>query len=422
MAERSIDVLLVGGGIASASAAAELREQGFDGTIVLASREQDPPYHRPPITKGYLQGRETREQALVHPAEWYEQNGVGLLTRTSVMALDPVTRTAKLGKQEVAFDRALLATGAMARRLDAEGAHLEGIHYLRALGNADALRRGAERAERIAIVGGSYVATEVAASLAARGRPCTLIMQEQTTLERSFGRTVGRFAQDLLETHGVEVLGGQSVVRFEGEGQNEEARVAGVVTDTGQRVPADLVVIGVGAVPDVMLARRSGLDLGASGGVLCDAQLRTSVPKLFAAGDMCEYDSRLHGRRMRIEHEEVAAAQGRTAARNMLGAEEAFEEVPYFWSDLADWATLEYVGPAAEWDEEIVCGQPADGRFTVWYLERGRLVAALALGHPEHLDLARSLLRRRTDLAPHRRALADADGVLDTLAETMAVR
>ena len=404
---RAVDVLLVGGGIASASAAAELREQGFRGSILLASRELDPPYHRPPITKGYLQGQEPREQAFIHPPQWYQDNDIELMTRTSVMDLDPEAKTAKVGKEDIAFNHALLATGAMVRRLSVDGAQFEGIHYLRALGNADALRGDLAGAQRLVVVGGSYIATEVAASLASLGRPCTLVMQEAVTLERSFGEHAGQYVQDLLEEHGVRIVAGETVVGFAGERDGDKARVAAVLTERGTRIPADLVVIGSGAVPDVMLARRSGLELGETGGVACDARLRTSAHDVFAAGDMCEYDSALHGQRMRIEHEEVAAGQGRTVARNMLGAEEPFEEIPYFWSDLADWATLEYVGAATNWDEEILRGSPRNGCFTVWYLMKGRLAAALAVGNPGDLDIARSLMRVRADLGSHRAALTD---------------
>lgn len=409
-------MLLIGGGVASAAAATELRERGFGGSIVLASRELDPPYHRPPITKGYLQGREAREQAFVHPPEWYAANDVELLTRASVSDLDPPAKTAKVGKEQVEYGQALVATGAMVRRLPVDGAQYDGIHYLRALGNADSLRRGLDGKQRIVVVGGSYIATEVAASLASLGRPCTVVMQESVPLEGSFGAHAGGYVRALLEAHEVRVLAGETVTGFAGDGDGDDARVTAVLTESGARVPADIVVIGSGAVPDVMLARRSGLKLGDSGGVACDAQLRTSAPGVFAAGDMCEYDSALHGRRVRIEHEEVAAAQGRTAARNMLGGDETFEEVPYFWSDLADWATLEYVGAATGWDEEIVRDdEQDDDRFTVWYLTKGRLVAALAVGNPKHLDVARSLLRARADLGPHRASLADPSADLRTL-------
>ena len=390
MSERDVDVLLIGGGIASASAAQELRAGGFDGSIALATREQDPPYHRPPITKSYLQGREDRASTLVKPESWYRDNDVELLVRTPVMELDTQARTAKAGRELLRFDQALVATGAMVRRLRAAGAQRDGIHYLRALGNADALRDDVSGAERIAIVGGSYIATEVAASLTLLGKRCTLVMQESLPTERGFGPAVGRYVHDLLASHGVELLGNAECVEFAGEG--EEGRVQAVVCEDGRRVEADLVVVGVGATPDVMLARKAGLELGESGGVACDGALRTSAAGIFAAGDMCEYDSVVHGRRLRIEHEEVAAAQGRHVARTMLGAEEPYAEIPYFWSDLADWTTLEYVGPAASWDDEVVRGDPASGSFSVFYVDGGRVVAALAVDRAADLDAARSFI------------------------------
>jgi 3-phenylpropionate/trans-cinnamate dioxygenase ferredoxin reductase subunit len=390
VSDRDVDILLIGGGIASASAAAELRAGGFDGSIVLVTREQDPPYHRPPITKGYLQGREERASALVHPPSWYADNDVELLTRTPVMDLATGARTAKLGREVVGFGQALVATGAMVRRLRAEGAQREGIHYLRALGNADALREDVARAERVAVVGGSYIATEVAASLTLLGKRCTLVMQEQLPTERGFGPVAGAFVRDVLASHAVKIVAGADVVEFAGEG--EEGRVAAVVCADGRRVDADIVVVGVGAIPDVMLARKAGLELGETGGVACDSRLRTSVEGIFAAGDMCEYDSVVHGRRLRIEHEEVAAAQGRHVARAMLGSERPYSEVPYFWSDLADWTTLEYVGPAGAWDEEIVRGDPASGSFSVFYLDGGRVAAALAVGRGDDLEAARSFI------------------------------
>jgi len=391
VSERTIDVLLIGGGIASASAAAELRERGFEGSIVLATRELDAPYHRPPITKGYLQGSEDRDSTLIHPEDWYAEHDVQLLTRTSVMNVDLDARTAKLGKEEVRFEQALVATGAMVRRLQVDGAQRDGIHYLRTLGNADALRKDVDDAERIVIIGGSYIATEVAASLTLLGQRCTLVMQEQLPTERSFGPVAGQFVADLLTAHGIEIVAGAEVVEFAGEGE-DDAPITAVVCEDGRRIDADLVVIGVGALPDVMLARKIGLELGDSGGVACDRRLQTSVEGIFAAGDMCEYDSVLHGRSVRIEHEELAAAQGRAAARAMLGSDEPFADVPYFWSDLADWATLEYVGAAPSWDEEIVHGDPAAGEFSVWYVVADRLVGALTVGRSSDLDLARELI------------------------------
>jgi hypothetical protein len=219
-------------------------------------------------------------------------------------------------------------------------------------------------------------------------------MQESLTLERHFGGRVGGFFQRVLEEHGVDVVGPDEVERFEGDG-----RVQRVITKGGRSLPADAVVCGVGAIPDVMLARKSGLDLGGLGGVRTTAQLETSMPGLYAAGDMCEYESTIHGRLMRIEHEEVAAAQARTAARNMVGPDRSpHEVVPYFFSDLADWASLEYVGPAPSWDEEVVRGALDDGDFTVFYLRDRRVEAALTVGRSADLDEARRLIVSREQL------------------------
>jgi len=389
MADRAVDILLVGGGIASAMAAATLREDGFDGSILLVGREPHPPYHRPPASKEYLRAEQDADDALIHPGDWWEQHGVELLTRTSVLELDTEGRAAKLStKEEVGFDRALVATGAMVRRLQVDGAQLQGIHYLRALGNADAIRADAQGAGRVVCVGGSYIASEVAASLTSIGRRVTMIMQEGDPLERTFGPEAGAFFRRVLEEHGVEVVGGDEVERFEGS-----ERVEAVLTQGGRELEAQAVVCGVGAIPDVMLARKSGLSLGKLGGVLCDSRLRTSADGVFAAGDMCEYESVVHGRFVRIEHEEVAAAQGRTVARNMLGADVPHDEVPYFFSDLSDWTSLEYVGPAFEWDAEEIEGSIDEGAFSVLYRDGDAVRAMLSVGGFGDLDRARELIK-----------------------------
>lgn len=389
MADMRVEHLLVGGGIAGASAAKALREHGAEGEILLVARELDAPYHRPPITKGYLRGSEARPDVAIVPAEWWAENSVELRTRTSVMELDVEERTAKLStKQTVEFGSALIATGAMVRRLMVDGSQLDGIHYLRALGNADALRADVEVAERVVIVGGSYVGCEVAASLTELGKSCTVVMQEQVPLERGFGGQAGAFFARVLAEHGVELRGSADVEAFEGD-----ERVTTVLLASGESIAADAVVCGVGATPDVMLARKSGLALGELGGVLCDATLQSSARGIYAAGDMCEYDSKVHGRVMRIEHEDVAAQQGETAARNMLGAGESHVAVPYFFSDLSDWVSLEYVGPAARWDREVVRGSLDDGDFSIFYLDGEHVAGALSVGRSADLEEARELLR-----------------------------
>jgi 3-phenylpropionate/trans-cinnamate dioxygenase ferredoxin reductase component len=413
MAARKVDYLLIGGGLASANCARWLREEGADGEVLLVGREPDPPYNRPDCSKGYLRGEETREEPLFRPNEWWSEQNVELATRTSVTGLDLETRTATLSnKDEVAFGQALLATGANVRRLNVSGCELEQIHYLRTLGNADAIREGVADAEEVVLIGGSYIACEVAASLTLLGKSCTLVMQEQTTLERGFGQRAGRFVQELLEAHGVRLHGEDELERFEGDG-----RVAKVISRGGLELAADAVVVGAGVTPDVQLAQKAGLELGERGGVRCSSRLQSSVPGVYSAGDICEYDSVVHGgAAVRLEHWDVAFNHGKTAALNMLGRDVPHEVVPYFYSVLGDWGELEYVGPAHTWDEEILRGSFADGSFTNWYLEGGVLKAALTFGRSDDLDAARRLIVAGSALDdPQRAALGDLDADLAAL-------
>jgi 3-phenylpropionate/trans-cinnamate dioxygenase ferredoxin reductase subunit len=412
MSTREVDYLLIGGGLASANCAFWLRESGAEGEILVVGREPDRPYNRPECSKGYLRGEETRVETEVRPPEWWEEASVELLTRTSAMSLDAGTRTAKLSdKQEVSFGGALIATGANVRRLNVPGCELEQIHYLRTLGNADAIRAGVADAERVVLIGGSYIGCEVAASLSLMGKKATIVMQEDATLERGFGKHAGRFFQELLESHGVTVHGPDGLERFEGDG-----RVAKVVTTNGLELPAEAVVIGAGVTPDIALAKRAGLEIGERGGVKCSSRLETSAPGIFAAGDIAEYDSPLHDGHVRIEHWDVAFNHGKTAALNMLGQDVPHDVVPYFYSVLGNDGELEYVGPAYGWDQEIVRGSYENRDFTTWYLKEGRVLAALTWGRSDDLEHARRLISARSVLDEGARAkLSDLDSDLAML-------
>jgi 3-phenylpropionate/trans-cinnamate dioxygenase ferredoxin reductase subunit len=407
--ERDVDFLIVGGGMAGAHCAAELRRRGAEGSVLIVGREPEPPYERPPLSKEYLRGEAERADAYVNPPSWYEENGVELRTGANVMSLDAERRRAKLqGGEEVSFGSALLATGAMVNILRLEGAENEGIHYLRAYGNSDAIRADAEGAERVVLVGGSYIGTEVAASLTARGARCTIVMMEDVALSRTFGEAAGRWFQARLEEHGVEILGGEELQAFEGDG-----RVRSVLTKSGRSIECDAVVVGAGVRPDTMLAQRAGLDV--DGGIVCDERLQTSAAGIYAAGDCCSYRSVVHGRRIRVEHWDVAMQQGMYAARAMLGEEQPYDVVPYFFSDLADWTSLEYVGPAYEWDEEVWRGDPEGGEFSVWYLKDGRVAGALSVGRSEDLAEARRMLADRIDVSGAAEVIADADADLASI-------
>jgi 3-phenylpropionate/trans-cinnamate dioxygenase ferredoxin reductase subunit len=386
------EFVIVGGGPAGHSAAKTLCEEGAEGGVLLISRDPDPPYDRTAVTKGYLHGDTSHEGALLDAPDWYPQNGVDLRVRTSATKLDTGAKTLTLAdRSQVSYGKLLLATGANVHRLRIDGSALAGIHYLRTLRTADEVREDTADAGHVVLVGGSYIATEVAATLTSLGKRCTLVMQEEVTLERAFGKQAGGFFQRVLTDHGVEVHGGQEVARFEGEG-----RVSTVVTKSGERYEADAVVVGAGVAPDVTLARGAGLALGERGGVVVDSRLRASAPDVFAAGDIAEYESVIRGgERVRIEHWDVAEQQGRSAALSMLGRDHVHDAIPYFFSDLSDWASMEYVGPAYTWTEEIVRGSIEQGEFTIYYLEGDRLAAALTVGRSGDLDRARELLVSR---------------------------
>jgi 3-phenylpropionate/trans-cinnamate dioxygenase ferredoxin reductase subunit len=392
------EFVIVGGGPAGFNAAKTLREEGADGAILLVSRDPDPPYDRTAVSKGYLRGETSHDEVLLESPAWYAEHGVELHTRTSATKLDTAARTLTLAdRSTVEYGKLLLATGANVRRLRVEGGALEGIHYLRTLRTADEVRADAAGTEHVVLVGGSYIATEVAASLTAIGKRCTIVMQEEVTLERTFGKQAGGFFQRVLTEHGVAVHGGEDVARFEGDG-----RVAAVVTASGARFEAETVVVGVGVIPDVTLARGAGLAIGERGGVLVDSGLRASAEDVFAAGDIAEYE-REDGL-LRIEHWDVAEQQGRSAGLSMLGRDHVHDALPYFFSDLADWASMEYIGPAYSWTEEIVRGSLDDGEFTLYYLDGDQLAAALTVGRSDDLEQARELIASRAPV--DRQALA----------------
>jgi 3-phenylpropionate/trans-cinnamate dioxygenase ferredoxin reductase subunit len=412
VADRKVGFVLVGGGLAAANCARALRDSGADGDVVLVGREADLPYERPPLSKGYLRGTESREQALVRDGAWYERNDIEVLTRTSAMKLDLEARSIKLSnKQELEFDKLLLATGANVRRLNVPGVELEGIHYLRTFANADAIREDAA-GKRVVLIGGSYIAAEVASSLTELGSSCSLVMLEPVVLSRHFGPEAARFLHDVLEDHGIAIHGDDELERFEGT----DGRVTKVVTKAGRELEADAVVVGTGVVPDVMLARAAGIELGETGGIRVNSRLETAIDGVFAAGDVAEYESVVHDRRrIRVEHWDVAFNQGRTVALNMLDRGVDYDVVPYFFSDLSDWAAIEYVGPASAWDTEVVRGSPDAGSFIVFYLHAGRLLGALTVGRSEDLGQARRLIAAGAQLGDRLAELSDLSTNLEAL-------
>ena len=407
MADREVDFLLVGGGMASAHCAAELRKRGAEGSILLVGREPEPPYERPPLSKEYLRGEASREDAYVNPPGWYEENGVELLTGVNVMSLDPEARTAKLqGGEEVGFGKALLATGAMVNILRVEGAENEGIHYLRAFGNSDAIRADAEAAEHVVLIGGSYIGTEVAASLTREGRQVH---------DRDDG---GRGAlADLRRGRRPLVPGAARIARRHGPRRRGAGGLRGRRPGQGgadQERPGDRVRHGRrrrrrAPRRDARPARRARgrrrdrlrLEAGRP-------RPRASTPPATAAPTTASSTAGGCGSSTGTWRCSRACTPPATCSARTRD----YDVVPYFFSDLADWASLEYVGPAAEWDEEIWRGDRDAGEFSVWYLKDGRVAGALSVGRSEDLAEARRLLADGVDVSAARDAIADPDSDL----------
>lgn len=363
-------VVIVGGGLAGATAAFALRKQGFAGRVVLVSEEEAIPYERPPLSKGYLRGETSLEDAYVKPADEYVAQDIELMRGRRAARLDPAARRVTLHDGlELGYDALLIATGAAPRPLAVTRAYLHGLHYLRTAGDAHAVRKAAAEGEAIVVVGGGWVGAEVSASLRQMGHRVTMVSNLPRPLERVLGPEVADVYRSLHREHGVRLVHGR-VAALEGERRVEAVRLI-----DGRRLAADLVVAGVGAAPRLSLALRGGLELR-EGGIAVDARLRTSAPDVYAAGDVAAAWLPRYGRHLRVEHWDNAIRQARTAAANILGAEQIYDRVPYFYSDQYDLG-MEYRGYAPEWESVVIRGDVVARRFHAFWLTNGRVVAAM---------------------------------------------
>jgi 3-phenylpropionate/trans-cinnamate dioxygenase ferredoxin reductase subunit len=397
--------VIAGAGLAGAKAAQTLREEGFDGRVVLLGSERHRPYERPPLSKDYLRGEAARDTVYVHEAGFYADHDIELRTGTTVQALDTETREVVLADGErLRYERLLLATGARPRRLDLPGAHLAGVHELRTLDDADALREQLHGATRVVVVGAGWIGCEVAASARQMGAEVDVIEPLSTPLERVLGTEVGAVYDAIHAAHGVRIHPGRSVTRLEGNG-----RVRAVRTADGARFACDLVLIGVGVAPRAEIAQRAGLDV--SNGIVVDEYLQTSAPDVFAAGDVANAYHPLLDARIRVEHWANALNQGPAAARNMLGAQVAYERIPYFFSDQYD-VGMEYSGHAGAGDELVLRGDPSSGEFIAFWLRDGRVRAGMNVNVWDVSDALQELIRSgapvdRVGLADPAIALSD---------------
>ena len=399
--------VIVGAGLAGAKAAQTLREEGFDGRVVLVGAEQERPYERPPLSKDYLRGETERGTIYVHDEAFYAENEIELRPGRAATHLDTGSGDVALGDgTRLGYDRLLIATGAEPRRPAIPGATLDGVLYLRTVADSDALRARLDRGGRMVVVGAGWIGTEVAASARQRGMDVAVIDPHAVPLERVLGREVGAIYRDVHADHGVRMLLGTGVAAFEGSTAVERVR-----TSDGYVLYCDVVVVGIGVAPRVALAVEGGLSV--DDGIVVDDRLQTSAPNVFAAGDVAMAPYSHYSRRMRVEHWANALHQGPIAARNMLGLDDTFDRLPYFYSDQYD-VGMEYTGYARAWDRVVFRGDPGSHELIAFWLARGRVLAGMNVGVWDVADAIERLVR--SGIPIDERRLADPAVPLEDLA------
>jgi 3-phenylpropionate/trans-cinnamate dioxygenase ferredoxin reductase subunit len=398
--------VIVGGSLAGAKAAETLRQEGFDGRVVLVGAEEERPYERPPLSKDYLRGEVGREKVYVHDGSFYADHDIELRLGTTAIALDTSTNELSLGDGErLRYDRLLLATGSEPRRLAVPGAELDGVLYLRSVRDSDALRERLDRGGAAVVIGAGWIGAEVAASARQRGLEVTVVEPASVPLERVMGAEVGAIYRDIHTERGVRMLMGTGVEAFEGNRSVERVR-----TSDGRAIECDFVVVGVGVQPRTQLAAQAGLDV--DDGVLVDEQLETSAPGVFAARDVANAHHPFYGERIRVEHWANALHQGASAARNMLGRAEPYDRLPYFFSDQYD-VGMEYSGFAREWDRIAFRGDPSTREFIAFWLSGDHVVAGMNVNVWDVHEPIRRLIGERVVVDDER--LADPDVSIDKL-------
>jgi 3-phenylpropionate/trans-cinnamate dioxygenase ferredoxin reductase subunit len=401
--------VIVGASLAGAKAAEVLRLEGFGGRIVLIGEEPQRPYERPPLSKEYLRGEDGPDKAYVHDQGFYANHEIELRTSARVVAIDPTDAQVVLDDStSLRYDRLLLATGAVPRRVPIPGSDLPGVHYLRTMDDSERLSRAITPASRVVVVGAGWIGSEVAASARQIGAEVVLIERGRLPLERVLGPEVGAVYRDLHISHGVDFLSETRIDVIGGTRSVERVRTA-----TGRRIACDIVVIGVGAVPRVELAETAGILV--EDGIAVDERLETSVPGIFAAGDVAAAWHPFYQARIRVEHWANALHQGETAARNMLGLAAPYERLPYFFSDQYDLG-MEYTGYAPTWDKVVFRGDPGTRQFVAFWLFEGRVVAGMNANVWDVTGPIGELIRGRMPIDAA--CLADPDVPLEDLVGT----
>jgi 3-phenylpropionate/trans-cinnamate dioxygenase ferredoxin reductase subunit len=380
--------VVVGGGLAGAKAVEALRDQGFEGGLVLLAAEQHLPYERPPLSKSYLQTGEGLDEATVHTREWYTDHDVDLRLGTRVASIDRGAHEVGLeGGERLNYDRLLIATGSSPRRISLPGSDLEGVVTLRTIEDSDRLRAAFHEGARIVLVGGGWIGLEVAAAARMAGADVTVLEALDLPLVRVLGPTMAKVFADLHREHGVDLRTSVKVEGFEGEGA-----VSGVRLADGSVLPADLVVVGIGAAPNVELAEAAGLDV--DNGILVNAQGRSSDPDIFAVGDVASEDHPFLKRRVRVEHWANALNQPAAVASGMLDREGGYDELPYFFTDQYDLG-MEYIGLSDPSDDVVIRGDMAKREFIAFWLREWRVVAAMNVNVWDVVDDLKAIIRSR---------------------------
>ncbi|MEU1286056.1 FAD-dependent oxidoreductase [Kitasatospora sp. NPDC005856] len=407
---RERPIVIVGASLGGAKAAEALREAGYRGGIVLIGEEHERPYERPPLSKGYLQGKTPREKIHVHPPQWYAEHDVTLRLGTAVASIDPAGHTVTLADDgQVEYAKLLLTTGSVPRRLPVPGADLDGVLYLRRIEDSDRIKAALRPGARIAVIGAGWIGLEVAAAAREAGAEVTVLEALELPLLRVLGREVAQVFADLHREHGVDLRFGVKVTELTGE----DGTVSGVRLADGTTVAADAVVVGIGISPATGLAEAAGLEV--DNGVKTDQHLRTSDPDVYAAGDVANAYHPLFGRHVRVEHWANALNQPQTAARALLGQPDAvYDRVPYFFTDQYDLG-MEYVGYVEPdgYDRVVFRGDPATREFIAFWLSGGRVLAGMNVNVWDVTDPIRELVR--SGRVVDAEALADPDTPLEDL-------
>jgi 3-phenylpropionate/trans-cinnamate dioxygenase ferredoxin reductase subunit len=388
--------VVVGAGEAGGTAAASLREEGFDGDLVLLGAEPMPPYERPPLSKEYLRGES--EHVYVRPPVWYDDHEVDARFGTRAERVNVTDSVVELaGGETIPFDQVVVATGSRNRHPRIEGLEMPGVYDLRFAPDADAIREAAKNGSKAVMVGMGFIGAEVTASLRHLGLEATVIEATSKPMERVLGPELGGAIEALHRDHGVEMVFNDGAERFEGDGRFEA-----MVTREGRRIEGDFAVVGVGVEPVTDVA---GEGLPVDNGIPVDATLRTSTPNVWAIGDVARHDHPVFGP-IRVEHFDNAAKMGEHVARNMLGANEVFDDAHWFWSDQYD-ANIQMAGYATEWDDMVVRGSIEDRSFSAFLLKDGRLLSTFSMNRK--FDVRRSMPLIQAKLHPERDLLADPE-------------